>query len=248
MPRYCQFAEDVRFHRSLASMPHEHGIVGVGLDDYHSRSLRHNVRTVLRDVQDCIDQHQFLPDNFIWCTREEYEHNWPYLANELLRTSSGTGDSSPIVPALDMPKFSVGVTKNLDIVTRDSNGRWIYLEKTGNTVEVVISDIAPDCLVVYRNGDSNVSKHLSKKRYWAIVRGGNYVIVRPPINCPDDIIVPYGALWNSRFVFHGDDSYIIESVLSTHVFMIGNEEITSFSYPRCGLYGQLVLHEDNNEV
>ena len=129
MPRYCQFAEDVRFHRSLASMPHEHGIVGVGLDDYHSRSLRHNVRTVLRDVQDCIDQHQFLPDNFIWCTCEEYEHNWPYLANELLRTSSGTGDSSPIVPALDMPKFSVGVTKNLDIVTRDSNGRWIYLEK-----------------------------------------------------------------------------------------------------------------------
>ena len=248
MPRYCQFAEDVRFHRSLASMPHEHGIVGVGLDDYHSRSLRHNVRTVLLDVQDCIDQHQFLPDNFIWCTQEEYEHNWPYLANELLRICSSTADSSPIVPALDMPKFSVGVTKNLDIVTRDSNGRWIYLEKTGNTVEVVISDIAPDCLVVYRTGDNNVSRHLSKNKYWVTVRGGNYVLVRPPINCPDDISVPYGALLNSRFVFRGDDSYIIESVLSTHVFLIGNEEITSFSYPRCGLYGQLVLHDDNNGV
>lgn len=85
MPRCCQFAEDVRFHRSLVSMPHEHGIVGIGLVDSRNRSLSHNVRTVLRDVQDCIDQHQFLPDNFIWCTHEEYEHNWPYLANELLR-------------------------------------------------------------------------------------------------------------------------------------------------------------------
>nr|DAG63395.1 MAG TPA: Putative amidoligase enzyme [Caudoviricetes sp.] len=248
MPRYCQFAENVRFHRSLANMPHEHGIVGVGLVSSRSRSLSHNVRTVLCDVQDCIDQHQFLPDNFIWCTREEYEHNWPYLANELLRTRPTTTDTSPIVPALDMPKFSVGITKNLDIITRDSNGRWIYLEKTGNTVEVVLSDVAPDCLVVYRTGDSDASRRLSEDRYWVTVRGGNYVIVRPPINCPNDIRVPYGSFLNSRFVFHGDNSYVIESVLSTQVFLVGNEEITTFSYPRAGVYGQLVLHEDGTKV
>lgn len=248
MPRCCQFAEDVRFHRSLASMPHEHGIVGIGLVNSRDRSLSYNVRTVLRDVQDCIDQHQLLPDNFIWCTHEEYEHNWPYLANELLRICSSTATSSPIVPALDMPKFSVGVTKNLDIIARDSNGRWIYLEKTGNTVEVVVSDIAPDCLVVYRTGDSDTIRHLSKNKYWVTVRGGNYVLVRPPINCPNDIRIPYGAFLNSRFVFCGDNSYIMESVLSTHVFLVGNEEITTFSYPRCGLYGQLVLHENDNRV
>lgn len=248
MPRYCQFTENVRFHRSLASMPHEHGIVGVGLVSSRSRSLSHNVRTVLRDVQDCVDQHQFLPDNFIWCTHEEYEHNWPYLANELLRTRPTTTDTSPIVPAIDMPKFSVGITKNLDIITRDSNGRWIYLEKTGNTVEVVLSDVAPDCLVVYRTGDSNASKHLSENRYWVTVRGGNYVIVRPPINCPNDIRVPYGTFLNSRFVFHGDNSYVMESVLATHVFLVGNEEITTFSYPRSGVYGQLVLHENGTKV
>ena len=248
MPRYCQFAENVRFHRSLASMPHEHGIVGVGLRDSHDRSLRRNVRTVLRDVQDCIDQHQFLPDNFIWCTREEYEHNWPYLANELLRIFSSEAAIGSVIPALDMPKFSVGVTKNLDIIARDSNGRWISLDKAGNTVEVVVSDIAPECLVVYRTGDSDSVRHLSKNRYWVTVRGGNYVIVRPPINCPNDIRVPYGAFLNSRFVFNGDDSYIMESALSTHVFLLGNEELQTSSYPRCGLYGQLVLHEDDNRV
>lgn len=248
MPRYCQFAENVRFHRSLASMPHEHGIVGVGLHDSHDRSLRRNVRTVLRDVQDCIDQHQFLPDNFIWCTREEYEHNWPYLANELLRIFSSEAAIGSVIPALDMPKFSVGVTKNLDIIARDSNGRWISLDKAGNTVEVVVSDIAPECLVVYRAGDSDSVRHLSKNRYWVTVRGGNYVIVRPPINCPNDIRVPYGSFLNSRFVFHGDNSYVMESVLSTHVFLVGNEEITTFSYPRAGVYGQLVLHENGTKV
>lgn len=247
MPRYCRFAEDVQFHRSLASMPHEHGVVGVELFNSRNRSLSHNVRTVLRDVQDCIDQHQFLPDNLIWCTHEEYGHNWPYLANELLRVDSSTAASSPIVPALDMPKFSVGVTKNLDIIARDSNGRWIYLEKADNTVEVVVSDIAPDCLVVY-NADNDISRHLSKNRYWVTVRGGNYVLVRPPINCPDDIRIPYGAFLNSRFVFRGDNSYIMEPVLSTRVFLVGNEELTTFSYPRCGLYGQLVLHENGSKV
>ena len=248
MPRYCQFAEDVQFHRSLASMPHEPGIVGVELFNSRIRSLSNNVRTVLRDVQGAIDQHQFLPDNFIWCTHEEYEHNWPYLANELLRVCSNTPASSPITPALNMPKFSIGVTKNLDIITRDSNGRWIYLEKTGNTVEVVISDVAPDCLVMYHDGDNDVSRHLSKNRYWVTVRGSSYVIVRPPINCPDDILIPYGSFLNSRFVFRGDDSYIMESGFSTRVLLIGNEELTTFSYPRCGLYGQLVLHEDDSKV
>lgn len=248
MPRYCQFVEDVRFHRSLASMPHEHGIVGVSLADSRNHSLSHNVRTVLRDVQDCIDQHQFLPDNFIWCTQEEYEHNWTCLAKELLRVCSGAMAEYSTAPARDMPKFSLGVTKNLDIVARDSNGRWIYLEKADNIVEVVVSDIAPECLVVYCTGDSDISRHLSRNRYWVAVRGSNYVIVRPPINCPDDIRIPYGAFLNSRFVFHGDNSYIIESVLTTHVFLIGNEELTTFSYPRCGLYGQLILHEDNNRT
>ena len=248
MPRYCQFAEDVRFHRSLVSMPHEPGIVGVELVNSRNHSLDHNVSTVLRDVQDCIDQHQFLPDNFIWCTHEEYEHNWPYLANELLRVCSNAQASSPITPALNMPKFSIGVTKNLDIITRDSNGRWVYLEKTGNTIEVVISDVAPDCLVMYHTGDNDLLRHLSKNRYWVTVRGGSYVIVRPPINCPNDIRIPYGSFLNSRFVFRGDDSYIMESGFSTRVLLIGNEELTTFSYPRCGLYGQLVLHEDNGKA
>lgn len=248
MPRYCQFVEDVRFHRSLNSMPHEHGIIGVGLADSRVRSLNSNVRTILRDVQDCVDQHQFLPDNFVWCTQEEYEHNWPYLANELLRTFYREATVGPVVPALDMPKFSLGVTKNLDIVARDSNGRWIYLEKTGNTIEVVVSDIAPDCLVVYYTGNEDESRHLSRNRYWVAIRGSNYVIVRPPINCPNDIHIPFGAFLNSRFVFHGDNSYLIEPTLSAHVFLIGNEELTTLSYPRCGLYGQLVLHEDGTKV
>lgn len=248
MPRYCQFLENVRFHRSLNSMPREHGIIGVGLDSPHDRSLRYNVRSVLRDVQDCLDQHQFLPDNFIWCTQEEYEHNWPYLANELLRTSSREATISTVIPALNMPKFSLGVTKSLDIVARDSNGRWIYFKKAGNTIEVVVSDIAPDCLVVYRTGDEDESRRLSRNRYWVAIRGGNYVIVRPPINCPNDIRVPFGAFLNSRFVFHGDNSYIIEPMFSAHVFLIGSEELTTLSYPRCGLYGQLVLHEDGTKV
>jgi hypothetical protein len=229
-------------------MPHEPGIVGVELFNSRNRSLSHNIRTVMRDVQGAIDQHQFLPDNFIWCTREEYEHNWPYLANELLKVCSNIPASSPITPALNMPKFSIGVTKNLDIITRDSNGRWIYLEKTGNTVEAVVSDVAPDCLVMYHAGDNDVSRHLSKNRYWVTVRGGSYVIVRPPINCPDDISIPYGSFLNSRFVFRGEDSYIMESGFSTRVLLIGNEELTTFSYPRCGLYGQLVLHEDDSKV
>lgn len=248
MPRYCQFLENVRFHRSLNSMPREHGIIGVGLNSPHDRSLSYNVRSVLRDVQDCLDQHQFLPDNFIWCTQEEYEHNWPYLANELLRTSSREATISTVIPALNMPKFSLGVTKSLDIVARDSNGRWIYFKKTGSTIEVVVSDTAPDCLVVYRTGDEDESRRLSRNRYWVAIRGGNYVIVRPPINCPNDIRVPFGAFLNSRFVFHGDNSYIIEPMFSAHVFLIGSEELTTLSYPKCGLYGQLVLHEDGTKV
>lgn len=252
MPIYCRFSEDVKFHRSLANMPHEQGVVGVELLDSNAHTLRHNIGNVILDVQNYIEQNGILPSSFVWCTREEYYYNWIYIASELLRASSRVRNpevNPTLVPARDMPKFSLGVTKDLDIIARDSHGRWVYFEKTeSNTVEVVVSDIAPDCLVFYRTSDEDTARSLSKNRYWVAVRGGRYVIVRPPINCPDDILIPYGGFLNSRFVFHGDNSYILEPAHTSHIMFVNNQWLVTYSYPRCGLYGQLVLHEDDDSV
>ena len=250
MPIYCRFKEDVKFHRSLANLPHEPRVIGVELNDCSTHTLKKNVGYITFDAREYVETHDYLGVGFIWCTSEEYEHNWTYLASELLRRClrASSYDGYTVVPARDMPKFSIGVTKNLDVVARDSRGRWLYLSKTGDTIESVVSDIPPDCLVVYDGCNEYSGRHLMGDRYWVTVRGGNYVIVRPPLNCPDDINVPYGAFLNSRFVFHGDNSYVLEPLPAAHALLVGGREIVTYQSPRCAVYGQLVLHEDNNKM
>lgn len=250
MPRYCQFREDVKFHRSVASMPRGSGVVGIGLVSSDVHTLRHNIRWLIPDVNEYTHRDDnILPLNFVWCTREEYDHNWVYLANELLsmRLYVESGHPYyPAIPAQEMPKFSLGVTKDLDIIARDSRGRWVYLVKTDDSVEVTVSDIAPDCSVVCRIGDEDSFRRLSKDRYWVAVRGSDYVLVRPPIDCPADIVVPFGSFLNSRFVFHGDFSYMMESSLSGRTLIVDGRELSVCSYPATGVYGQLILHENGN--
>lgn len=252
MPRYCQFREDIKFHRSIASMPAASGVVGVGLVNSDVHTLRRNIRWIIPDVQEhMVGYPTFSLTNFVWCTREEYNQNWVYLANELLsmRLYVASGNPYyPAIPAQEMPKFSLGVTKNLDIIARDSRGRWVYFVKTDDSVEVTVSDIAPDCSVVCRVGDEDASRRLSKNRYWVAVRGSQYTLVRPPINCPDDIVVPFGGFLNSRFVFHGDYSYIMESSMCGRTFITDDGELSTCSYPAGGVYGQLVLHEKRNNM
>lgn len=253
MPRYCQFQEDIKFHRSVASMPRESGVVAVGLRNPSAHTLRRNIIEVVLDVQEHAAGYPvFSLANSIWCTREEYDHNWVYLANELLSmrlSIESVHPCYPPTPAQEMPKFSVGITKNLDVIARDSRGRWVYLVKTDDSIEVAVSDIAPDCYVVCCAGNSDTFRRLSKNRYWVAVRGGQYVIVRPPINCPDNITVPFGCFLNSRFVFHGDYSFVVESCFSPRTILVDGRELSTNSYPACGLYGQLVLHEnDSNNV
>lgn len=251
MPKYCRFDEDVLFHRSLTNMPHEPRAIGVRLTDPNLHALRWNVANITFNAQEYVESHDDFGSSLVWCTQEEYEHNWTSVASEVLRKCLRVypGDENyPIALAKDMPKFSVGVTKNLDVVARDARGRWLYLDKTGNTIETVVSDVPPECAVVYSIGNENMGRRLSTDRYWVTVRCGKFVIIRPPLNCPDDIIVPYGAFLNSRFVFHGDDSYVLEPLPASHVLLIGNSQLTTYQAPRCAVYGQLVLHEDDDKL
>lgn len=251
MPRYCRFDDDVMFHRSLASILHKPRAIGVRLTDPNLHTLKRNIAGITFNVQEYVERYGTSGSGFIWCTQEEYEHNWTYLASEVLRRCLRVypGDEGySVVLAKDMPKFSVGITKNLDVVVRDASGRWLYLEKTGNTIESVVSDVPPECAVVYSPGNEDIEKRLSTDRYWVTIRGGKYVIIRPPLNCPDNIVVPYGTFFNSRFVFHGDDSYLFEPSPAARVLLIGNSELTTYQAPSCGVYGQLVLHEDDDKM
>ena len=251
MPRYCRFDDDVMFHRSLANILHEPRAVGVRLTDPNLHTLKRNVAGITFSVQEYVERYGTSGSGFIWCTQEEYEHNWTYLASEVLRRCLRIypgGEGYSVALAKDMPKFSVGITKSLDVVARDASGRWLYLEKTGDTIESVVSDVPPECAVVYSPGNEDMGKRISKDRYWVTIHGGKYVIIRPPLNCPDSIVVPYGAFLNSRFIFHGDDSYLFEPSPEACVFLIGNSELTTYQVPSCGVYGQLVLHEDDDKM
>ena len=253
MPRYCRFDDDVMFHRSLASILHKPIAIGVRLTDSNLHTIKRNVAGITFNVQEYIERYGTSGSGFIWCTQEEYEHNWTYLASEVLRRCLRVypgGEGYSVALAKDMPKFSVGITKSLDVVARDESGRWLYLEKTGDTIESVVSDVPPECSVVYSpgNNDNDMRRCISADKYWVTVRGGKYVIIRPPLNCPDDIVVPYGAFLNSRFVFHGDDSYLFEPSPAARVLLIGNSELTTYQAPSCGIYGQLVLHEDDDKM
>lgn len=251
MPRYCRFDDDVMFHRSLASISHEPRAIGVRLTDSNIHTLKRNVAGITFNVQEYVERYGTSGSGFIWCTQEEYEYNWTYLASEVLRRCLRIypgGEGYSVALAKDMPKFSVGITKSLDVVARDESGRWLYLEKTGDTIESVVSDVPPECAVVYSPGNNDMGRCISADKYWVTIRSGKYVIIRPPLNCPDDIVVPYGAFLNSRFVFHGDDSYLFEPSPAACVFLIGNSELTTYQVPSCGVYGQLVLHEDDDKM
>ena len=193
MPRYCRFDDDVMFHRSLANILHEPRAIGVRLTDSNLHTIKRNVAGITFNVQEYVERYGTSGSGFIWCTQEEYEHNWTYLASEVLRICLRVypgGEGYSVALAKDMPKFSVGITKNLDAVARDVSGRWLYLEKTGDTIESVVSDVPPECTVVYSPGNNDMGRCISADKYWVTIRGGKYVIIRPPLNCPDNIVVP----------------------------------------------------------
>lgn len=255
MPRSCEFEENIILHRSarMARNKIRNGkqLIGVFLDCGSAKRIINNIDYISMNANRYFSQHSDeLPSYSTWCTNEEWEHNWPVFANALIRKLSWdcrNFDDTTTINASEMPKYSIGVNKHLDVILRDRAGRWIYLVKHDSTLEVVVSDNSPDCKVVCMDGQSNNYRTLSPNAYWTAIRGASYALVRPPIGCPTDIEVPYGGFLNSRFPFEGDNGYLISSGFVSQTIVTGDSEVALPGYPTSVLYGQLVLHEDDDK-
>lgn len=253
MPRCCAFREDVIMHRAtrMARRNARHNkLIGVRVRYTAYGFLTSNVKAIIFGFNSYLNQlYRELPDNIIWCTEDEYNHNWPFFASEMIRQRyfryNNFPDTTP-TPASQMPANSIGFDKWLNTVARDTNGRWIYLKNDGNSVEVVISDEAPSCEVVCRECDTNDLRDLSPRSYWTTVLKGQNVLVRPPLGCPENVTVPVGTFYNSRFPFREDDSYInMTPFCMQEIDRHGSKERLQH-FPNAALYGQLVLHHDSD--
>lgn len=255
MPNMCEFREPICLHRSsrMARSAVNNGtsLVGVVLQDDRNRTLRNNTSSVMFNFSDYVSDNRDFFDEIFWCTDSEYEHNWTTVAEEVIRCLHvDYYDSASAVPILakDMPKYSIGVNKRLDVIARDTNGRWVYLKRTDDNVDVVISDDAPDCEVVWAAGKDNLSRRISSSCHWTAVYGGHFVLVRPPINCPEDITIPYGAFLNSRFPFSGDYTYALISPFGARTVIVNGEDYKLSGYPTTVVYGQMKLHDDGKNI
>lgn len=255
MPNMCKFREPIWLHRSSimarAAVNNGTPLVGVVLQNDRNRIIRNNMALVMFNFSDYVANNQIFGDGVFWCTDNEYEHNWTILAEEVIRKLHGDYcciTSVGPTKAGDMPKYSIGVNEHLDVIARDTNGRWVYLKKTNDNVDVVVSDDAPNCKVVWSVGKDALSRRLSPFSHWTAVYGGCFVLVRPPINCPDDITIPYGPFLNSRFPFNGDYTYAVLMPFGSRTVIINGEDYRLSNYPTTVTYGQMKLHDDGKGV
>ena len=253
MPKYCKFDEDVKFHRSVSQarqlIDNGASLYGVLLRNKSCRTLYGNILW-LYPLMDNVATIQ-RDNDIIWCTKDEYDYNWKALASVLLQSLHiNYVDTSAIrlMDISDMPKYSIGVTYDLDVVLRDNSGRWVYLNKSDDTLQMCVSNIAPTGKVMCRLGHESLHRKLSPHNYWTAVRHGEYVIVRPPVDCPTDIYVPFGGILNSRYVYNGKNSYVRMSDYTTHTVIVDGDTFQLNDLPAMALYGQLVLHEDDNHT
>ena len=254
MPRYCNFREDVLLHRSTRmarTNARNNKLIGIKVRYTDYAFLTDNISAVMFGMNSYLnDIYRELPSNILWCTEEEYNHNWPFLASELIRKRHyryGSFPNGTPVPASQMPARSIGFDKWLNAIARDVDGRWIYLDNDRHSVEVIVSNEAPVCNVVYRECATDELRTLSPRAYWTTVFKGQNVIVRPPLRCPEDIQIPAGAFYNSRFPFREDDSYInITPFTIQEVYRHGSRERIQ-NMPSSSLYGQLELHHDSDD-
>lgn len=253
MPRYCVFDEPVKLHRVNCNLTLHTPSVGIKLR-YDIHNLKHNIARVQFSNVRAFVATSDNRDKWRWCTPTEYEDNWSYIANELVRSSLPYSrsvlldiDTPNVVDISDMPKYSMGVDKYLNVVTRDTNGVWLYVVKNDDgSLAMCKSTTPPDGKVVLRPSEDTAndeSRTISNSKYWVITYRGYHTLI-PPLDGTYE--VPQGSIANSRFAYLGKNSCMLPFG-SSQEFIVHNEERYIGTGGNGAIYGELIPFHDDSQ-
>lgn len=252
MPRYCVFDEPVKLHRVNSSLTLQTPSVGVRLRYSDMHNLKYNIsRVQFSNVRAVISMSDDR-DTWRWCTPDEYEESWHYIANELARMSLPHHrsvlldcDTPNVIDISDMPKYSMGIDKYLNVITRDTSGVWLYVVKNDDgSLAMHSSTTPPDGKVVLRPAEditNDESRIATNDRYWVITYRGYHTLVAP---LDGQYEVPQGSIANSRFAYLGKNGCMLPFGGSQE-FIVDNEERYVGTSGHGAIYGELIpCHDD----